>query len=419
MKKIILTLSIALLSTGMSFAQLNRNTFPAAGNVGLGTSLPTEALDIKTGSIRLQSMAVTNVVSSQQNIEAGTRYVYVDAAGKLIAGDDVLGKPCLTCPPVGETGPAALSPFWSMDGNLTTGRAGRLNILGTRDNADMEIDVGGIPMLKFYNDHPSKGRSIQVGGSSTAVITLFGAGDLDFRDAKFSSTNTNTLTVLNSTNTNTLTVLNSTNTNTLTVGTLNGSLSFNNGEIKGNASTNTLKSFRIFGNTSAIDGPFLELTDKDNSTNSGDLILGAYSKQAGKGNLIFQTRSNNTSLERMRITDDGRVCIGTTNPGTNKLAVEGVIAARELKLVTGNFPDYVFADDYQLMSISELKNYIESNDHLPGLPKASEIQEDGGQYEVGQLSLKLLEKMEEMTLYTIQLQEKVAKLEKELEAIKK
>ncbi len=69
-----------------------------------------------------------------------------------------------------------------------------------------------------------------------------------------------------------------------------------------------------------------------------------------------------------------------------------------------SFPDYVFAKDYELMPLVELREYVEAEKHLPELPSAEEIQAQG-EINVTELQLKLLEKIEELTLYTIQQQE--------------
>ncbi len=107
---------------------------------------------------------------------------------------------------------------------------------------------------------------------------------------------------------------------------------------------------------------------------------------------------------------DGNVGIGTTNP-TNKLDVNGTIRAKEIIVETG-WADHVFAPDYQLAPLSEVEAHIRANQRLPGIPSAAEIGETG--VSLGQSQTMLLEKIEELTLYAIEKEKRVAELEARL-----
>ncbi|UOY06002.1 hypothetical protein L0P88_18955 [Muricauda sp. SCSIO 64092] len=100
--------------------------------------------------------------------------------------------------------------------------------------------------------------------------------------------------------------------------------------------------------------------------------------------------------------------IGTTNPGTYKLAVKGKILAEEIKVETG-WADYVFKEDYDLPTLQEVEKHIKEKGHLINIPSAQEVKENG--IELGEMNKLLLEKIEELTLYCIQ-------QEKKLEGIK-
>jgi hypothetical protein len=124
------------------------------------------------------------------------------------------------------------------------------------------------------------------------------------------------------------------------------------------------------------------------------------------------------SINTLTLTQDGKVGIGTANTGSFQLAVEGKIGAREVMVLTGAFPDYVFDSKYKLRDLKSLENYINENKHLPNVPSAAEVEKNGG-IELGQMNTKLLEKVEELTLYIIEINKKVERLEKENEALKK
>jgi len=106
--------------------------------------------------------------------------------------------------------------------------------------------------------------------------------------------------------------------------------------------------------------------------------------------------------------DATQIAIGSinSNAGAYKLTVSGKVICEELKVELYNsWPDYVFADEYQLTPLHELKSFIETNHHLPSMPKAAEVEKEG--FEVGEMNRLLLEKVEELTLYVIQLQAEV------------
>jgi len=105
------------------------------------------------------------------------------------------------------------------------------------------------------------------------------------------------------------------------------------------------------------------------------------------------------------------VGIGTSTP-SEKLAVNGTIKAKEIKVNMQGWPDYVFATDYRPLSLGELEKYISVNKHLPGIPSAKEAEENG--IELGKMNKKLLEKIEELTLYMISQQKEINELKKKV-----
>jgi hypothetical protein len=115
---------------------------------------------------------------------------------------------------------------------------------------------------------------------------------------------------------------------------------------------------------------------------------------------------------RLTIMDNGNVGIGTINPGSFRLAVEGTIGAREVRVTNASpWPDYVFKKNYQLKNLYALESYIKKNNHLPNVPSAQEVKENG--IELGKMDAKLLEKIEELTLYVIELRRDMDKVKAE------
>jgi len=97
-------------------------------------------------------------------------------------------------------------------------------------------------------------------------------------------------------------------------------------------------------------------------------------------------------------------------------ATEGKIITEEVKIQdSGDWPDFVFDKAYLLMDLTELESFIQTNGHLPNIPSAQEVAENNG-FEVGNLNKKLLQKIEELTLYLIQERKERQKLEAQLSA---
>ncbi|KEO71615.1 hypothetical protein [Anditalea andensis] len=122
------------------------------------------------------------------------------------------------------------------------------------------------------------------------------------------------------------------------------------------------------------------------------------------GFISFTTNNNN---ERMRITTEGNVGIGSTNP-SNKLEVNGTVRAKEIKVEANNWPDYVFDPGYELLDLKTTAAYIEKHRHLPGIPSEQEVRESG--IYLGEMNALLLKKIEELTLHIINLQNQVDNL---------
>jgi len=105
------------------------------------------------------------------------------------------------------------------------------------------------------------------------------------------------------------------------------------------------------------------------------------------------------------------VLAGTSIPAGYLLAVDGKIISEEVKVqLSGNWPDYVFDKKYNLLSLDDLKKYISINKHLPNIPAAAEVEKNG--IELGDMQKKMMEKIEELTLYILDLQKQIDELKK-------
>ena len=110
----------------------------------------------------------------------------------------------------------------------------------------------------------------------------------------------------------------------------------------------------------------------------------------------------------------GNVGIGTDTP-SERLSVNGNIRAKEIKVEATNWPDYVFHENYRLTPLPQIKNYIKTNGHLPEIPSAKEVDDNG--VLLGEMNKLLLKKIEELTLHVIQLEERISEMEKDIRII--
>lgn len=158
-----------------------------------------------------------------------------------------------------------------------------------------------------------------------------------------------------------------------------------------------------------VDKAFIQLT----GTGGENFRLGTVSSnETGK----FIVRTN--GVDRMYIDAAGNMSIGGTNFGNGyKLSVVGKIISEEVRVeLRGDWPDYVFADNYQLPSLESVEQHIRENKHLPNIPSAAEVEKNG--ILLGDMQKKQMEKIEELTLYIIELNKRMEKLEKENDLLK-
>jgi hypothetical protein len=139
-----------------------------------------------------------------------------------------------------------------------------------------------------------------------------------------------------------------------------------------------------------------EMTDINGSVVDGGIVFGA----TGIGDQ-FQGI--------MALLGNGNVGIGTVSP-SSKLAVDGTIKAKEVKVDLNGWSDFVFEDEYNLQPLSEIETFIKENKHLPDIPSEAEVKENG--ISVGEMNAKLLMKIEELTLHMIEMKKEIIELKK-------
>ena len=191
--------------------------------------------------------------------------------------------------------------------------------------------------------------------------------------------------------------------------------------------SNPLANLHVMGSSSSSDlllTPNTSVSGENSSiflAEDDDGDYGMKIEYDGQDNMLYFYGYDNGNLgPHLTIKRSGGVGINTTTiPSGYKLAVDGKVMCEELRVQnSGSWPDYVFANSYDLMSLQDLESYINKHSHLPGIPSASEIEEDGG-FGIGEMSNKLMEKVEELTLYLIDANKRIEQLENQLENLNK
>ena len=153
----------------------------------------------------------------------------------------------------------------------------------------------------------------------------------------------------------------------------------------------------------------------ENTVGDSKIVMGAVTNR----NIIYSRKLDNApQVLKLQVSNEndfvintnGKIGLGTTITGSHKLAVEGSIGAREIKVEGSGWSDFVFEKSYKLPSLENVEKHIKEKGHLKDIPSAKEVEKNG--FFLGEMDAKLLQKIEELTLYTIQQEKKIKELEK-------
>lgn len=385
MKKQILFIG-TLLSFGIGFSQ---NTFPTLANtaVGIGTGTPAVSgagglrLKVTSGIAGTSGVQLTNVTSATPTVTGNSKALSVDANGNII----------LT--PVLNTASTDLS-IYNNDGTLSANRTISMNA------KNLTFNPTNVNSQFFIN-----GTNGNVGlGTITPISKLEVVGDVK----SISGTYTNSLP-----NGSVFVDFNDRNKkcSVLNAGTLR--------DINDQGRVLRLLDFPQ-SNLNTLPEINFGIEDRSN--------FNRYRFVTETGGQTQMVLSDKSQIEIMKIKDDGNnntiltlpkansfIGIGTTNftdgLDTYKLAVKGAIRADRVRVYT-TWADFVFEKNYKLPTLEEVEKHIVEKGHLKDIPSELEVVKNG--IELGEMNKKLLLKIEELTLYIIEINKDLKLLKSEL-----
>lgn len=349
MRKTILMAVICFTGALTSFAQ---NTFPTSGNVGIGTVTPTANLQITGG------------YTTDCNTYSGQPALHINWS-----------VPNQACMPPGPTGTPP-------------------NILQIQTIDSWSFPPSSLP--RFIIDGSGK---IGINTYPTEWLTVNGTAKLSGKvGINTSPSVTDWLTVNGTSNLK---------GNTSVLGNLSLYRSTDNSSREINANS-LLQSLFINTNTGSSNGSAIEMYGKDyasDTTRKGSIRFISYGNMGEGFVFINYDPSISTWKRTMTVTNDNRVYIGNVKPtgqfANYKLGVDGDIICKRAVVQITDWADFVFKPDYQLMPLEEVASFIKENKHLPNIPSEKTVLENG--MDVSEMNKLLLQKVEELTLYMIEL----------------
>ncbi|WP_143307492.1 hypothetical protein [Chitinophaga vietnamensis] len=354
MKISYLFIPLLSLCTVSAYAQKNTPPLPT-GKIGIGTDSPTAQLDVR-GDFSLGVLSSTGGQAYSIGFTRSGAQLYGTAGTGLQMGGSISNAD-LTILPNGNIGVGITSP------------GARLHI------------VNNVQQIQLGTGTCTSGYSLMVGANDDGVNF---SNNSNARGFNFSNINGNLFNVSAAGN--------------MGLGKTASDLKLDvNGVFRSNGMVG------LFGPGTAAE---LSTTTKrglyvDNGTNTAwDLLT----LQNGSGTL-------------MKINGAGNVSIGTNNSRGYKLAVEGTVGARRVKVSQENWADYVFHPDYKFPTIEEMEQYVVKEHHLPGVPSAEEVKNNG--IDLGDMNKVLLQKIEELSLYIILLKKQLDTQQAQITALQK
>lgn len=194
----------------------------------------------------------------------------------------------------------------------------------------------------------------------------------------------------------------------------NGDNSYSLGEYVSTSIANSMTIGRGVNSTTSLDNNVTNSLMVGFNSDTATLFVGPSTGVGTFGKVGIATSSPIRTLDVNGMSHFAdTMSIGTTKTNGSLLAVAGKISAEEVEVsFSSTWPDFVFSTSYELNTLAQVEEYINKHSHLPNVPSADEVAEKG--INIAEMDAILLQKIEELTLYTIAQQKQLDKQEKAL-----
>lgn len=417
------------------------NASSKSGQIGINTTTPKNTLEIRSDANNTSGLRFTNLTSAF-NPAAGTsvnKFLSVNQDGDVVLEN--LPRTTVTNELTSNanvmtstvSGLPSSAPIVNSISNTITNNQlvttvngvsstpvvlpnSPIQTLSQSENMITLSNGGGSFMLPTFIDTDTDAQTLSLSGNNLSIsngntVVLPTYTDTDAQSLTLTGNN------LSISNGNTVVLPTYTDNQSLTLAGNTLSISNGNSIVLPSTSVTAGANVTVTGNGSASTPYVVSSTDTSLYANNGAINQAT----TVNGNRIVDMNDRNIWFNTANSTTNGKMYIGSTSvypnaTGNYKLFVEGGILTEKVKVAlrnSANWADYVFEDNYKLMPLSEVEQYIKENKHLPGVASANDLSKSG--LDIAEMQAKHMEKIEELTLYLIEKDKKIEEQNKVIE----